>query len=249
MYRNRTVIVTGAASGIGLACTRRLIDDGNRVVAVDLDGPALKHVLGPENTSLRHVAGDISRTDTAASAVGTAVESWGHLHGVAHFAAAHSPRNWQDADEQEFNRILSINVTGSFLMAKAAASVMIDQGTGGAIVLTASGGVLMGGTGDQGRGGPAYTSSKGGVLVLIRTLARSWGQYGIRVNAISPGVVETAMTSGYTPEAKTAASARAALGRIAQPEEPAAAAIWLLSDEACFVTGENLNINGGAAFA
>ena len=116
------------------------------------------------------------------------------------------------------------------------------------MVLTASGGVLMGGTGENGRGGPSYTTSKVGVLVLVRTLAKSWGKYGIRVNAISPGVVETAMTSEYSDEAMEGAAARAALGRVSQPEEQAAAAIWLLSDEAGFITGENTNINGGAAF-
>ena len=86
------------------------------------------------------------------------------------------------------------------------------------------------------------------MLVLVRTLAKSWGKYGIRVNAISPGVVETAMTSEYSDEAMEGAAARAALGRVSQPEEQAAAAIWLLSDEAGFITGENTNINGGAAF-
>jgi len=133
-------------------------------------------------------------------------------------------------------------------MAKAAAKVMINHGIKGSIVLTASGGVLMGGTGENGRGGPAYTTSKGGVLVLVRTLAKSWGQFGIRVNAISPGVVETAMTSEYSAEAKSGAASRTALGRISQPDEQVAAALWLLSDEAAFVTGENTNVNGGAAF-
>ena len=133
-------------------------------------------------------------------------------------------------------------------MAKAAAEAMIERGIRGAMVLTASGGVLMGGTGEQGRGGPAYTTSKGGVLILVRCLAKSWGSHGIRVNALSPGVVETAMTSNYTAEAKADAAERAALGRISQPGDQAATAIWLLSDDAGFITGENVNVNGGAAF-
>ena len=166
---------------------------------------------------------------------------------MAHFAAAHSKLNWESADEDEFNRILSTNVTGSFLMAKAAAKVMIDQGVKGAIVLTASGGVLMGGTGENGRGGPAYTTSKG-----CWCWCEPWQNPGesmaSRVNAISPGVVETAMTSEYSDEAMEGSRGAAALGRVSQPEEQAAAAIWLLSDEAGFITGENTNINGGAAF-
>ena len=248
MLKDKAVIVTGAASGIGRACARRLVAEGNRVVAVDLERDRLVAELGEETDALRFVTGDVARSATADAAAKTAVEAFGALDCLAHFAAAHSKLNWESADEDEFNRILTINVTGSFLMAKAAARVMIDRGVKGAIVLTASGGVLMGGTGENGRGGPAYTTSKGGVLVLVRTLAKSWGKYGIRVNAISPGVVETAMTSAYSEDAMQGAASRAALGRVSQPEEQAAAAIWLLSDEAGFITGENTNINGGAAF-
>lgn len=248
MVKGKSIIVTGAASGIGRACAKRLLADGNRVVAVDLEQSALEANVGSESEDLRLFAGDVARTATADGAAAMAVEAFGGIDGLAHFAAAHSKLNWEGADEDEFNRIMAINVTGPFLMAKACARVMIDQGTKGAMVLTASGGVLMGGTGENGRGGPAYTTSKGGVLVLVRTLAKSWGKYGIRVNAISPGVVETAMTAEYSDEAKAGAASRAALGRISQPEEQAAAAIWLLSEEAGFITGENTNINGGAAF-
>jgi 3-oxoacyl-[acyl-carrier protein] reductase len=248
MVRGKSIVVTGAASGIGRACARRLLDDGNRVVAVDLDRESLEENFGPETGELRYFAGDVARTATADGTAAVALDAFGAIDGLAHFAAAHSKLNWEGADEDEFNRIMSINVTGPFLMAKACAKVMIDQGTKGAMVLTASGGVLMGGTGENGRGGPAYTTSKGGVLVLVRTLAKSWGKYGIRVNAISPGVVETAMTAEYSDDAMAGAASRAALGRVSQPEEQAAAAIWLLSDEAGFITGENTNINGGAAF-
>ena len=248
MLTGKSIIVTGAASGIGRACAKRLLADGNRVVAVDLDRGTLETALGAETDLLRYFAGDVARTATADGAAGLAADVFGGIDGLAHFAAAHSKLNWEGADEEEFNRIMSINVTGPFLMAKACAKVMIDRDTKGAMVLTASGGVLMGGTGENGRGGPAYTTSKGGVLVLVRTLAKSWGKYGIRVNAISPGVVETAMTAEYSEDAMAGAASRAALGRVSQPEEQAAAAIWLLSDEAGFITGENTNINGGAAF-
>lgn len=248
MYTGKTVIVTGAASGIGLACARRLVADGNRVLAVDLDTARLGAALGGEHAALKFFAGDVARTATADGAAAAAVATFGGIDGLAHFAAAHSTFDWEEADEAEFNRILSINVTGSFLMAKSAARAMIGLGTKGAIVLTASGGVLMGGVGGNGRGGPAYATSKGAILVLIRALARSWGAHGIRINAISPGVVETAMTADYSPEARAGAAARAALGRISQPEEQAAVAIWLLSDESGFITGENTHVNGGAAF-
>ncbi len=245
---DRTFIVTGAAGGIGGACVERLLAEGNRVVAVDLDRGALESRHGGGTSALAFVAGDVALPETAERASAAATSAFGGLDGLAHFAAEHSQLNWEESDAEEFNRILSVNVTGSFLMAKAAAKAMIGGRNRGAMVLTASGGVLMGGAGEQGRGGPAYTTSKGGVLVLVRCLARVWGSHGIRVNALSPGVVETAMTAGYSAAAKADAAARAALGRISRPEEPAAAAVWLLSDDAGFVTGENVNVNGGAAF-
>tara|TARA_B100000686_G_C16756212_1_gene955654 strand:+ start:305 stop:1054 length:750 start_codon:yes stop_codon:yes gene_type:complete len=248
MLVDKTVIVTGAGSGIGCACVKRLIREGSKIVAVDIAEEQLKREFGGETDKFKIVVGDVANTETADAASETALKAFGGAHSLAHFAAAHSKLDWEQADADEFNRIMSINVTGSFLMAKSVAKLMIKQKISGSIVLTASGGVLMGGTGQEGRGGPAYTTSKGGILVLVRTLAKSWGQYGIRVNAISPGVVETAMTSEYSADAKVKAAARAALGRISNPEEQAAAALWLLSDEAAYITGENININGGAAF-
>ena len=112
MYSDRTVIVSGAASGIGRSCAERLLRDGNRIVAVDLDRASLETALGPESETLVHVAGDVARTATAQQAAATAVDRFGGIEGLAHFAAAHSKLDWEGADEEEFNRILTTNVTG-----------------------------------------------------------------------------------------------------------------------------------------
>ena len=138
-------------------------------------------------------------------AVDTAVERFGRLDAMIHFAAIHSSAPWRDLGAVEFNRVLAVNVTGSFLMSQAAAKPMIEQG-GGSIVLTASGIVHVGGAGGDGRGGPAYASSKAAIVALTRSLARSLGADGIRVNAIAPGSTETAMTAGYTEQARADAA-------------------------------------------
>jgi len=248
MFTDKSIIVTGAASGIGKACAERLLAGGNKVVLSDIDADRLRAVFGSETAMLKLFPGDIARTATADGAASCAMDAFGRIDGLAHFAAAHSKIDWLETDEEEFNRIVAINLTGSFLISKAAARAMIETGTKGSIVLTASGSTLVGSPGGQGTGGPAYVSSKGGVLVLIRSLATAFGEHGIRVNCISPGVVETAMTAEYTPAAKSSAAEKAALGRISAPEEQAAAAIWLLSDDSSFVTGETINTNGGLAF-
>lgn len=245
----QTVLVTGAASGIGKACARMLLDQGSEVVALDLKREALAAALPADNQGrLELVAGDVSRTEDCAAAVDAAVKRFGKLDALIHWAAAHSSKFWTDLGAEEMNRILAVNVTGSFLMAQAAARHMKSRGKG-AIVLTASGSVLLGATGGQsGQGGPAYVSSKAAITGLVRSLARSMGPDGIRVNAVAPGVTDTPMIASYSPETKAAQGARFPLGRIGRPEEMAAVGCYLISDAASFITGEVIVANGGSNF-
>ena len=244
----KTVLVTGAAGGIGQACARMLVEQGHAVAALDLEEGALRAALGADTESLICLAGDVSNPGSCTGAVAATVERFGGLDALTHFAATHSTLRWDELDADEWTRVLSVNVTGAFLIAQAAARHMVDRGRG-AIVLTASGVILSGGAGGNGRGGPAYASSKGAIVALTRSLARSLGPSGIRVNTVSPGNIETPMIAEYSAEAREASMKRAVLGRIGDPEELAAAAIFLISDEASFITGENMSVNGGASFS
>ncbi|MBM3485542.1 MAG: SDR family oxidoreductase [Alphaproteobacteria bacterium] len=245
----QTVLVTGAASGIGKACARMLLDQGNEVVALDLKREALAAALPPDNQGrLKLVAGDVSQPADCTAAVAAAVKRFGKLDALIHWAAAHSSKFWTELGADEMNRILAVNVTGSFLMAQAAGRHMQTRKKG-AIVLTASGSVLLGATGGpSGQGGPAYVSSKAAITGLVRSLARAMGPDGIRVNAVAPGVTDTPMINSYSAETKAAQGARFPLGRIARPEEMAAVGCYLISDAASFVTGEVLVANGGSNF-
>ncbi len=166
---------------------------------------------------------------------------------LIHMAAAHSTLTWRELDADHFNRIMAINVTGAFLMAQAAAERMKPH-DGGAIVLTSSGSINVGGVGGHGRGGPAYVSSKAAIIGLTRALARSFAPLGIRVNAVSPGSTDTAMTAHYDEEARRKVAERTLVGRIGAPEEIAAVAQFLISDAASYVTGEIVHVNGGGSF-
>lgn len=244
---NGTVIVTGAASGIGLACTNMLLERGYRVAACDIQGDRLDENFPGERPELIKVGGDISVPGICDRVVGAAIDRFGRLDGLIHWGAAHSSATWEELEAGECNRTLEVNVTGSFLISKAAARPMTDQGKG-AIVLCTSTSVLYGVTGGQGQGGPAYVASKGAVIALTRSLARALGPKGVRVNAVSPGITETAMISEYTEEQRNNMKLRFPLGRFAEPEEIAEAGIYLMSDKASFMTGEIMHVNGGSNF-
>lgn len=244
---DKTVLVTGAASGIGLACARMLLADGANVVAFDVQAERMSSELGPDTDHLVTVAGDVSEPAACEAAVAIAVKRFGALDALTHWGAAHSSARWDELGADECNRVMAVNVTGSFLMSQAAARHMTERGTG-AIVLTTSTSVLHGVTGGRGQGGPAYVASKGAVIALTRSLARALGPSGIRVNAVSPGITETAMIAGYTEDQRADMKRRFPLGRFAEPEEIANAALYLISDKASFMTGEVMQVNGGSNF-
>jgi len=243
----KTVIVTGAGGGIGLACAEGLISDGHNVTALDLKPiPAGLTGAGGGAGACLALTIDVTVERQCRDAVARTVETFGGLHALCHFAAIHSTDDWETLTADEFNRVLEVNVTGSFLMARAAAAYMKDHG-GGAIVLTSSGSVGMSGVGGSGRGGPAYVSSKAAIYGLNRALARSLGPHGIRVNTVSPGATETPMIAEYTEAARENAAARTMVGRIGQPGDIADVARFLISNRARFVTGDVISASGGGS--
>ncbi len=242
----QTVLVTGAASGIGLACARMLKESGANVVAFDIQGERMADELSGDDDLVLH-AGDVSDPAACADVVAVALERFAALDALIHWGAAHSSARWDELGAEECNRVMAVNVTGSFLIAQAAARPMVERGQG-AIVLTTSTSVLQGVTGGAGQGGPAYVASKGAVIALTRSLARALGPHGVRVNAVSPGITETPMIGAYSDEQRAAMLRRFPLGRFAAPEEIAHAGLYLISDAASFMTGEVMHVNGGSNF-
>jgi len=241
------VIVTGCGGGIGAACARLLLEDGSRVTAIDVK-PIHESVLavGSDDTLLP-LKVDVSSLDACRDAVKQTVAKFGDLEALCHFAAIHSTGDWEQVSSEEFLKVLEINVVGSFHMAKAAGEHMKEKRKG-AIVLTSSGSVLASGIGGgSGRGGPAYVTSKAAIYGLNRSLARSLGPYGIRVNTVSPGATETPMIAEYTNASRENAANKTMLGTIGEADQVADVARFLISDLARYVTGDAISASGGGS--
>jgi 3-oxoacyl-[acyl-carrier protein] reductase len=193
-------------------------------------------------------AGDVLNPEDCVAAVDLAASLSGRLNGIIHCAAIHSSTVWSELRLDELQRVMAVNVGGAFLIAQAGAMHMMARG-GGAIVLTSSSNVIAGGVGGKaGMGGPAYVTSKSAIVGLVRSLARSLGPHGINVNGIMPGVTDTPMIAGYSPEHRANQSLLSPLGRIAEPADIAEVSCFLVSKGARYMTGETVIVNGGAHF-
>lgn len=248
----RPVLVTGAASGIGQAVCERLAAEGAGVALVDRDQDRLAAVaeaLGGNGATRVAIAADISQEAAAHAAVERAVEELGGLRGVVTCAGIFDPSDLAPAADvtlDTFMRVLAVNLTGTFLVAKYALPHLVQaaQGGGSSSITT------IGSTaGLRGHGrGVAYTASKGGVVALTRLLAFQYGEKGVRTNCICPGFTDTPMTGGTGRDPAMTRLLRRGIPmrRIAQPEEIASLACFLVSDAASYINGQIIAADGGA---
>jgi NAD(P)-dependent dehydrogenase (short-subunit alcohol dehydrogenase family) len=244
---SRVVLVTGAASGIGRATAGRLLEEGARVALVDRDGDRLAEAaraFGTAGGAVGAYAGDVSDPAFVQDAVEGAARALGPLSGVVTAAGIFDPTDMTpiaDADPHVFARVLAVNLTGTFLVVRAALPQLVRDG--GAVVTVASTAGL------RGHGfGAAYTASKGGVIAFTRLVAEQYGVQRVRANCVCPGFVATAMNRDVHDDPAFLARVRKAtpLGRIGQAGELAGAICHLLSDDASYTTGQVIAVDGGA---
>ena len=224
----RTVLVTGAAAGIGKATAARLAGDGWRVVGVDLvAGEGVEHC-------------DVTSTDSVEQAVRLAVEQTGSLDAVVNAAGSGKPAPFLEATDEVWQRTLDVNLLGTVRVCRAALPHLTASAapTRGIVNFTSqaakTGGLLI---------GAPYSASKAAVLCLTKTLAAEFAKQGVRVNAVAPGIVDTAFLDGV-PGIRDRGST-IPLGRIGRPEEVATVVAFLLSEAASYLTGEIVDVNGG----
>jgi 3-oxoacyl-[acyl-carrier protein] reductase len=234
----KTAVVTGAASGIGLACSRALTAEGATVVLADLNEPGV-HKAARE-VGGRPVVADVADPEDARRLVQEAVSQGGALEVLVACAGAFHTTPLDRIEPGEWDRIQAVNLRGVFLVAQAALELMIPRRSG-RIVTIAS---LAGQTGGL-AAGAGYAASKAGVAALTKSIARFAGPHGITANCVNPGIIDTPMTASWPDELRERTIAQTPLGRIGVPEEVAAVVVMLASDAASFVHGAHVDVNGG----
>ena len=241
---DKTLIVTGAASGIGRACAERFLEEGANVMLTDLNesaGRALSAAMG-ERAAFRRL--DVSCEADWEQGVAEALARFGHLDGVANVAGiAMQGDDIEHCTEAVWDRILGVNLDGVFLGTRSGIAAMKED-RGGSIVNISSIDCIVS---DPAGASLAYTASKGGVRLLSKSAALHCARhgYGIRVNTIHPGYIDTPMVDAFDEDTRADAIRRHPLGRLGTPREIADAALYLQSDESRFVTGAEFVIDGG----
>jgi NAD(P)-dependent dehydrogenase (short-subunit alcohol dehydrogenase family) len=242
--QGRVAIVSGAASGIARATAIAFAREGSKLMAVDRDPEGLRETV----EEIRKAGGeaescsvDVSKSAEVQAAVRATLERFGDLHILFNGAGILTYGTVLETPEDVWQRVMAVNLTGTFLFCKAVLPHMVEKGRG-AIVNVAS----TTGAHDACAHAAAYVSSKGGVTLLTRSMGIDYARLGIRVNAICPGPTDTPMLhKALTPEQLSAFALSYPMGRLGQPEELAKAAVFLASDDASFVTGALLYVDGG----
>ncbi len=238
-------IVTGAGSGIGAATAKVLAARGDSVVCADVVEDAAKATAAQLPSAIA-VRVDVSDAGSCDEMVAKAIEKFGSVDGIATCAGIEKHGFGHEFSEEDFDRIMDVNLKGSWLSARAVARWLIANGRGGTVVMIGSINSVVGNPGAS-----AYCASKGGVLMLGKTLALDWAPNRIRVNIVGPGVVDTPMSarSLAIPERRARMMDRTPIGRPASPSEIGSVIAFLMSEGSSFMTGAYVPVDGGSLAA
>lgn len=231
---NKTAIVTGAAQGIGLAIAKRLSESGARLALLDIDGAQLKK-CGVKGDCYEI---DITQSSQVQSTIKKIISSFGAIDILVNNAGIIRDNFAAKISEEDWDRVLDVNLKGAFLMCQAVFASMKEKQSGKIINISSRS--WLGNIGQAN-----YSASKAGLVGLTRTLALEFARYQINVNAVAPGLIDTPMTQGMKKEALERLLKMQPTGKMGSPEDIAAAVEFLASDDAKFITGQVLHIDGG----
>lgn len=238
--RGEVVVVTGAASGIGRQVAHAFADRGLRVAVLDLDGEGANRAAAELPGEHIGLPVDVSQPDSVEAAIAEVVSAFGRIDVAVHCAGISALDPAEEVNREDWDRQIGVNLSGTFFVNQAVGRVMLSQGSGKIINMASqAGSVAL----DQ---HAAYCASKWGVIGLTKVLALEWAPRGVTVNTISPTIVMTELgKAAWAGERGEQAKARIPAGRFAEPEEIAAAAVFLASSAADMINGADLVIDGG----
>lgn len=240
-FENKIAVVTGGANGIGEAMVKRLVDEGAQVAIFDIEDDTMKEKFG-SNPAVLCVHCDVSVKDEVVKAVDETIDHFGQIDVLFANAGIIGRANLLECTEEDWRRVVDVNLNGVFFVNQAVLKHMVENEIKGAVVNTSSvaSAVVSPNTG-------AYAASKAGVAQFTKFAALEMAPYGIRVNAFGPGTSMTRITEGtrFDPERNAKFLASIPMGRYGEPEEAAAAALFLASDDASYITGSLLLEEGG----
>ncbi len=242
-FDGRVAIVTGAAMGLGAALSVAFLEAGARVALVDVETDKLHGLLekiDPDGRRSKAIVADISRVAECRRVVEETAKHFDRLDILVNNAGICPRALIPEVTEEIFDRVLDINLKGAFFLSQAAAAVMEKRKYGRIINISSVGGR----TGGM-MAASVYGASKAGLLALTKSFAREFAPFGICVNAVAPGLMTTRLFTDLPPEKQEALSSQIPLGRIAEPEELARVVLFLAGDDATYMTGSTVDVNGG----
>ena len=242
----KTIVVTGAAQGIGQAIASLAIGLGARVVGVDLNGDKLNALAAAMNGRLLPYVGSVADPEFTEATVSDVKARIGAIDGLVNNAGITRPAMIEKMTLQQWSEVISVHLTGAFLWIQAVGRIMVAQGKAG----RESPGSIVNISSDAGRGGSVgqinYAAAKSGLLGMTMSAAREWSKFGVRTNSVCFGVVETPMTETIRGDKfRDGILARIPMGRWAAPEEAVKPVCFLLSDGASYITGQHIAVDGG----
>lgn len=242
--KDRVAIVTGAARGIGKAIAFTFVREGARVGLVDVDKKALEKVkeeIERSKGEALSIACDITKSTQVREMVDRVQKTFGRVDILVNNAGIIRRGTIDTVTEEDWDRVIEVNLKGTFNCSKAVVEIMKQQRYGKIVNVSS----IAGKMGDI-TSAPGYGPSKAGIDALTKTLARQLAPYGINVNGVAPHAIETEMSAQWSEEKRKEIISSIPLGRLGKPEDVAEAVLFLVSEEASFITGEILDVNGGA---
>ena len=240
---DKVAVITGAGQGIGRATALRFAEEGSKVIVAEFDretGQSVADEISANGGAGKFVQVDVAERETVQTMVSETLSAFGQIDILVNNAGVIKDNTLKKMTDEEFDRILIINLRGTYICTQEIAEVMREQQAG--VILNASSVVALYGNFGQ----TNYVASKAGIIGMTKVWARELGKDGIRVNAVAPGFIETSMVESIPEDVMAMMLKRVPLGKAGEPEDIAGAYAFLASDDASFITGAVLSIDGGA---